>query len=176
MTRTLAAVAIALSAAIIVSAHESYEHAAAARKGSPEFEMIKKLSGKWKGTMKDEHGKPQPATTEFRVVSAGSAVEETLGKGTPFEMVDMYVDQGGKLAMTHYCAAGNQPHMVLKNGDPKQIVLEMDATPGIDMAKDTHMHGLTIEFVDANHIVENWTSFEGGKAGQHAVFKLARLK
>jgi len=161
----------AFCAAALVSAHEEPKP----HSGSSELETLKKLQGSWKGTM-EEDGKNEPATTEFKVISMGSAVQETLGRGTPFEMVDMYVDQGGKLAMTHYCAVGNQPHMVLQKGGAKQIVLEMDKTPGIDMAKDMHMHGLTIELVDADHIVERWTSFEKGKAAKPAVFKFERVK
>src|SRR5215467_13053302 len=84
---------------------------------SPEFDQLRKLAGTWTGTAPD--AKPGdkmagPITTEFKVTSAGTAVEEKLNPGTPHEMVDMYVDEGGKLAMTHYCAMGNQPHMVLK--------------------------------------------------------------
>jgi len=156
-------------------AHEEHQRPAA-RRGSPELEAMKRLAGKWNGAMMGEGGKPEAATAEFKVTSAGSAVEETLGKGTPFEMVDMYVDQGGKLAMTHYCAIGNQPHMTLKSGGPKQIVLEMDATPGIDLAKDEHMHALTIEFPDDDHLIERWISYKNGQPGKPAVFKFSRVK
>lgn len=172
MIRLTAVFVAVFAVATVVSAHEMPKP----YKGSPEFEMMKNLKGKWKGSTKDEHGMSKAVTAEFKVTSMGSAVEETLGKGTPDEMVDMYVDEGGKLTMKHYCAIGNQPHLVLKNGDAKQIELEMDQTPGIDAAKDAHMHGLTIEFTDPNHIVERWSSYENGKAGQPTVFKLARTR
>ncbi len=73
------------------------------------FQQVQQLVGKWQGTSSspmEPQGKPGPITTEFRLTAAGSAVEENLMKGTPNEMVDMYVDEGGKLAMTHYCASG----------------------------------------------------------------------
>src|SRR5204863_9211641 len=75
---------------------------------SPEFQQLKQLVGNWKG-MHQEPGAKQPTPTQvtFKLTAAGSAVEETLMQGTPHEMVDMYHDENGKLAMTHYCAIGN---------------------------------------------------------------------
>ena len=145
--------------------------------GTPEFQQIKKLVGKWKGTSSPmgSSAKPEPVTTEFRLTSAGSAVEETLMKGTPHEMVDMYTDEAGNLAMTHYCAMGNQPHMVMKSLGPRQINLEMVPTLGID-ANSSHMHALTLEFPDANHLTERWISYSNGKPAETVVFTLVRVK
>jgi len=83
-------------------------------------------------------------------------------------------DENGKLVMTHYCAMGNQPHMVLKQATPKSISMEMGPTVGIDAAKDPHMHGLALEFPDANHLVERWTSYKDGKRAESVVFTLTR--
>src|SRR5690242_19241600 len=101
-----------------------------AKPASAEFNQLKQLQGKWTGskTNPQPNEKAETVSTAFRVTSAGSAVEETLGAGTPHEMVDMYVDEGGKLSMTHYCAMGNQPHLVLKKSDAKSITLEMGPT------------------------------------------------
>ena len=93
---------------------------------------------------------------------------------TPHEMVDMYSDEGGKLAMIHYCAMGNQPHMRLKGASSKSITLEMGPSTGIDPAKDPHMHGLALEFPDANHLIERWTSYKDGKPGETVLFTLTR--
>jgi hypothetical protein len=144
---------------------------------SKEFDQLKPLVGKWSGTVTHPGQQAQPpetVATEFKLTAAGSAIEETLMTGTPHEMVDMYADESGKLAMIHYCALGNQPHMVLKQADPTQIVLEMGPTVGIDAATDQHMHALTLEFPDANHLTERWTSYEGGKPGETVVFTMAR--
>src|SRR5438876_1102233 len=83
-------------------------------------------------------------------------------------------DEAGKLAMTHYCAMGNQPHMVLKSGGPAEIRFEMGPTPGINAKKDMHMHSLTLEFPDPNHLIERWTSYQNGKPGETVVLTLTR--
>ena len=172
---TLAAVVLGLSGALPRAA---YAHDRPAPKpSSTEFNQVKQLAGKWSGTSThpgtDE--KPAPVNVEFEVTAAGSAIEETLMQDTPNEMVDMYTDENGKLAMTHYCALGNQPHMVLKQASPKSISLEMGPTIGIDPVKDQHMHSLALEFPDANHLTERWTSYKDGKAGETVLFKLTRV-
>jgi len=146
------------------------------RASSPEFQQMKQLVGTWNGIKSPEgkDQKPEPVTIEIKLTSAGSAIEETLMPGQPHEMVDMYTDENGKLAMTHYCAMGNQPHLVLKQAGPQRITLEMGATSGIDATKDVHMHALTLEFPDANHLTETWTSYANGKPGEAAVFTLVR--
>jgi hypothetical protein len=141
------------------------------------MEQLKQLAGNWKGTASHPgtDQKPEPVAVEFEITAAGSAIEETLMKDTPHEMVDMYADENGKLVMTHYCAMGNHPHMLLKQASPGQISLEMGATPGIDSSKDPHMHALTLEFPDANHLTEKWTSYANGKPSESVIFTLARV-
>jgi hypothetical protein len=143
---------------------------------SKEFEQVKQLAGMWKGSMRHSDGKSEPTTTEYRVVAAGSAVEERLMAGTPHEMIDMYTDQGGRLTMVHYCAIGNQPNLQLKSATPKQMVFEMGPTPGIDPMKDMHMHALTLEFPDANRMIQTWSSWSGGKPNESSVATFTRVK
>ena len=150
------------------------EHQMPKRTYSMEFEQVKNLAGSWKGTGFHPDGKTEPAFTEYRVTSNGSAVEERLMPGTPHEMVDMYTEENGKVAMTHYCAIGNQPHMISKQADSKKIALETTVVPGLDAAKDMHMHALTLEFPDKDHLVQTWTSHTGGKPSEVMVFKFAR--
>lgn len=174
----LRTVGLAAFLGITVAAWAHEEKTFPAKSGSPEFQQLKQLVGKWQGTSnsKDPQEKAAPISTEFRLTAAGSAVEETLMKGTPHEMVDMYADENGRLAMKHYCAIGNQPHMVAKHGaGAHTIQLEMTSTPGI-AATDMHMHALTLEFPDADHLTERWTNYANGKPGETVVFTLARVK
>ena len=130
---------------------------------NPTFEKIKKLAGTWVEADKD--GKPtDQVVSVVRVTAAGSAVHETLFPGQPHEMVSVYTRNGADLVMTHYCSLGNQPRM---KADPKsptgQIVFEFDGGSNLDPAKDKHMHGATLTFVDDDHVSIAGVCWEGGK-------------
>lgn len=132
------------------------------RSGSPEFERMKSLVGTWTGKTDMGQG-PVDMTVEYRLVAAGSAVEERCFPGTTNEMVSMYYDQGGKLAMTHYCIMGNRPRMLLKSSDDKTITFDFDKSCGINPKKESHMHALTITFNDANTITTSCKAMMDGK-------------
>jgi hypothetical protein len=89
-----------------------------AQPGSPEFERMKTLVGAWTGKTDMGQG-PVDITLQYRLLAGGSVLEERCFAGTPNEMVTMYYDQNGKLAMTHYCVFGNRPGMLLKSSDAK---------------------------------------------------------
>jgi hypothetical protein len=142
---------------------------------SAEFEKMKGLVGTWKGKM-DMGGGEQEFTVEYHLVSGGSVIEEKQFAGTPKEMVTMYHDQKGKLALTHYCMLGNQPGMVLKSADAKTLKFDFDAMCGVNAKKDTHMHSLAITFVDADTITQEWAMFQAGKEEGKHPFTLKRVK
>src|SRR5258708_228538 len=100
--------------------------------GSTEFERMKTLVGTWKGKTDMGEG-PMDFTVEYRLVSGGSAIEERIFAGAPKEMVTMYHDKGGKLALTHYCMLRNQPGMRLKSSDKKTLKFDFDARCGIEV-------------------------------------------
>ncbi len=89
--------------------------------GSPDFERLKSLAGRWESEMPmpgggGSEGKKSAmnkVATEYRVAANGSVIVERNFPDTPKEMISVYHDRGGKLWMTHYCALGNQPQMSL---------------------------------------------------------------
>jgi hypothetical protein len=103
-------------------------------------------------------------TVDYRLLAGGSVLEERVFAGAPHEMVTMYYDQGGKLAMTHYCVMGNRPAMVLKSSDAQSISLDFDPTCGIDPGKESHMHALAIRFDDPETITTSCKAIIDGKA------------
>ena len=129
---------------------------------SAEFERMKTLVGTWKGKGDIGQG-PIDMTIQYRLVAGGSVLEERVFAGTPNEMMTMYYDRGGKLALTHYCIMGNRPGMLLKSSDSKTIKFDFDATCGIDTANESHMHALTITFDDPDTITTSCKAFIGGK-------------
>ena len=142
------------------------------------LERLKKLAGTWVEADKD--GKPtDKVVSVIKVTAAGSAVTETLFPGQPMEMVSVYHRDGADLVMTHYCALGNQPRM---KADPKspanQIKWVFAGGTNLDPAKDMHMHGGTLTFVDDDHIEFAGVAWEGGKPSEThcGTMKLVRKK
>jgi hypothetical protein len=130
--------------------------------GSAEFERIKTLVGTWTGRTDMGHG-PVDITLQFRLIAGGSVLEERCFAGTPHEMVTMYYDQDGRLAMTHYCMLGNRPAMKLKSSDSRTIKFDFDPCCGIDPAKDSHMHALSIMFDDRDTITTSCQAIINGR-------------
>jgi hypothetical protein len=138
------------------------EEAPKPKPGSPEFERMKTLVGTWKGKTDMGQG-PVDLTVQYRLLAGGSVLEERCMIGTPNEMVSMYYDQAGKLAMTHYCMFGNRPGMLLKSSDAKTIKFDFDKMCGINPQKESHMHALSISFDDAETITTSCKAFMDGK-------------
>ena len=151
------------------------EHQSGLYTYSMEFERLKQLVGAWEGT--SYMGKEgEKVRVEYRLTAGNSALVETLFPGTPEEMVSIYHDRKGKLAMTHYCMLHNQPRMTLKKIDARTLDFVFAKDNDINPAKETHMHALSIAFEDNDHIVQKWTTFEKGKAKGVVTFKLTRVR
>src|SRR5262245_34560316 len=151
------------------------EKAPAPKPGSAEFERMKTLVGTWQGKTDMGQG-PCDITIRYRLLAGGSVLEERVFEGTPNEMITMYYDQGGKLAMTHYCMFGNRPGMLLKSSDAKSIKFDFDKTCGIDPAKESHMHALTITFDDGDTITTSCKAIMDGKEMPEHPTTLKRVK
>ena len=127
--------------------------------GSAEFEKMKSLVGEWSG----ESPVMGKMNTKFRLIAGGSVVEERFEEGTPMEMLSTYHDVNGKLTMTHYCMLRNQPRMKLVKSTPNSLTFDLAPTPGLNPAKDKHMHGATYTFIDKNHFQLEGVAWENGK-------------
>ena len=142
----------------------------------PGFEKMKTLAGEWEGTS----GEGNPATVSYRLVSGGTALEETLTsshEGNRETMVTMYYLDGDGLMMTHFCAAGNQPRMragALSAAGKTLAFAFRDAT-NLPNPNTGHMRNLEITFVDAKRITQQWTWRENGQEKKD-VFRLTRRK
>jgi hypothetical protein len=129
----------------------------------PGFEKLKTLAGTWVEAGKD--GKPTDTVVSVvKVTAGGSAVHETFFPGQAMEMVSVYHLDKGELVMTHYCALGNQPRLRL---DPKSPANQMrwlfTGGTNLDPAKDMHMHGSVVTFVDDDHLEVTGEAWENGK-------------
>lgn len=151
-----AVLALAGSAAVMAGEPEK------AQRGSPEFERMKTLVGTWKGMVDMGEG-PVEMISHYRLLAGGTVLEERVFAGTPNEMVTMYYDKDGKLALTHYCVMGNRPGMTLASSDEKTIKFAFDDSCGINPATESHMHSLTLRFDDADTITASCKAIMDGK-------------
>lgn len=143
--------------------------------GSPEFERMKTLVGSWKGTVDMGQG-PIEMVSQYRLLANGTVLEEKVFAGTPNEMVTMYYDKGGKLALTHYCVMGNRPGMLLKSSDEKSLKFDFDKDCGVNPKKESHMNALTIRFDDADTITATCKAVMDGKEIPEKPTTMKRVK
>ncbi|MBA4149842.1 MAG: hypothetical protein H0X66_17140 [Verrucomicrobia bacterium] len=160
-----------LAAAVCLNAEEP----AKAKTGSPEFERMKTLVGTWEGQVDMGQG-PIDMQVQYRLLAGGSVLEERCFIGTPNEMVTMYYDQKGKLALTHYCVMGNRPGMVLGSSNDKTLKFDFDKSCGIDVKKESHMHAMTLTFNDSDTITTTCKAFMDGKEVPESSSTFKRVK
>ena len=135
------------------------------------FDPLKKLVGSWKGTQDSPEGKKEVAV-EYYLTSAGTALVEKTGPGSEYEMLSVYHGQGDNVVMTHYCAFGNQPKMAMVKSDDSNTIRFSYIDSGT--ANDAHMHQLTLKWVSADHLTQEWVFHQNGKPAHTAKFDLHR--
>jgi hypothetical protein len=135
------------------------------------FDRLKTLVGEWDGT--DPTGKQVEDT--IRLVSNNTALEETFQSDKDNQMVTMYTQDGNRLALTHYCSKGNQPHLETRAVTASSNEFRFAFTGAANLASndDMHMHGMTLKIEDNDHFTETWTLMANGKE-QTETFHLTR--
>ena len=125
------------------------------------FDRLKTLVGTWEAAAP----KGGTLTNIIRLVSNGTALEETFQSSEADQMVTLYTPDGNRLAMTHYCAAGNQPHMESPavTGDQKEFDFSLTGITNLANPNAGHMRHLVIQIADQDHFTEHWTWRENGK-------------
>ena len=155
---------------VIALAFLAHAQALAGNPAAAQFDKFKALAGDWAVS-----GGDGSVAVNYRLTAAGTAVVETLMVGTQHEMVTVYTVDKGDLALTHYCAQGNQPHMKAGHGGEANVVaFKFDGGGNIKSSKEGHMHEATFTFTDADHITSTWQYYKDGKPGEKAEFKLVR--
>ena len=138
------------------------------------FNKLKGLAGEWHGRAGDRE-KGMEATVIYKTTAAGHTVMETLFPGTTHEMVTMYHLEDGKLVLTHYCAAGNQPRMALtKKSTPDALDFNFIGGANISSRRDGHMHAARIRFAGKDVLESEWDYFQDGKKTDTKQFFLKR--
>lgn len=142
---------------------------------SKDFDRMKGLVGVWEGRVDMGHGMDQ-LKVAYELTSAGNAIVERFAAGKPHEMVTVYYDYNGMLAMTHYCSLGNQPHMELRNpGETTLKFVLSEKAPGLASMTEMHMHALAIAFDGTDSIMQTWTLYDKGAKANEVSVKLTRV-
>ena len=133
------------------------------------LDAVKSLEGEWQTA---DGG----LSVDYRVVSNGTAVMETIDSGTKEEMVTVYYQAGDGLMLTHFCPLNNQPRMkTTVESTVQRLVFSLVDITHLASPEAGHMSKLVLSLPDSDHVTHEWTFSEGGKEQKHT-FSLARKK
>jgi hypothetical protein len=123
------------------------------------FSRLKGLVGEW--NIESARGKGQ---SQFQLIAGGSVILERFREPGGGEMLTAYHLDGDKLVLTHYCLAGNTPHMVAEKFDAASGELNFAFAGGANIAADTgHMHDAAFRLISNDRFDAKWDFVEGGK-------------
>jgi hypothetical protein len=124
------------------------------------FSKVKNLSGEWQ----ERSTKGWTGNTRIRVLARGSAVafESSFPDAPDSGMLTlMYVDNG-RLLLTHYCEARNQPTLIASSAsaDGSTITFTFLNGTGMKSRDDGHMDKMMLRFdgTDSYHMQWTWYS------------------
>ncbi len=142
------------------------------------FARLKSLAGDWESVGPNgEHSR-----LNYQLISAGTAVMERFtSDALPHNsgsMITVYYIDKGQLVLTHYCIAGNQPHLRATLYDPQSGELDFDFVNGgnIVSGEEGHMHSARIHFMDEDHISSEWQFMQAGSPKFTELSQFTRVK
>ena len=126
------------------------------------FEQMTALAGEWQA---DLPGYGQ-ILDSIRLVSKGTAVEETLGTPGDNE-VSLYTRDARRVLLTHFCALTADGHVArleadAPRGSPGELAFTLVSLSNLHAETAPHMRRVVITFVDRDHFRERWTKTEKG--------------
>lgn len=141
--------------------------------GATSMDKLKPLVGEWTATSPTG----EPFTNKIRLVSNGTTIEEVFQASGHDQMVTMYTPDGNKVALTHYCSMGNQPHMETPAISKGDAIFDFSFTGATNLANasDPHMQHMVLRVADNDHFSESWTMQANGKQ-QVETFQFTRKK
>jgi len=154
-----------LSVVLMSLCSVAFAQSAAPTDAQKSFDRLKTLAGSIEG---------KPAQVSLRVTSMGhTLMHEATGAGRPDDPITMFVVEGDRLLLTHYCDGDNRPRMVGKlSPDGKTVEFEfLDVTGNLQYG---HMQHAVFTFIDASHHSEDWTYMMPGDRPVRAHFDLQR--
>jgi hypothetical protein len=126
------------------------------------FARVKNLAGEWQETST----KGWTGRTRIRVLARGSAVmfESSFPDASDSGMLTLiYIDKG-RLLLTHYCEARNQPTLIASSLSPdgNTITFTFLSGTGMKSRDDGHMDQMALKFDGPDSYHERWTWYSNG--------------
>jgi opacity protein-like surface antigen len=116
------------------------------------FAKLKTLAGQWQA--ETPKGKAQ---VSYELIAGGSVLVERDSMPGEGSMITAYHLDGDQLVLTHYCMAGNQPHMVAQRFDAGSGELEFVLNGGANLnAGPGHMQNARFHLISANRLDAEW--------------------
>jgi len=141
--------------------------AAAQSNNQKSFDLMKSLAGNWEG----KSGEMGTVDVSYKLTGGGSALMSEIQSemnGKSEDMISMIHFDGGRVLLTHYCAAGNQPRMqATLSSDGKSITFDFVDGTNISSSQPGHMQRVIFTFIDENHHSEEWHFATSGKEIVH---------
>jgi hypothetical protein len=127
------------------------------------FAQLAALSGDWEADLPG-YGKMHDTV---RLISKGTAIEETLGTEADNE-VSVYTRDGDRILMTHFCALTPDGHQVrletaALHGARDRLEFVPAGSTNLHDSRAPHMRLMSMTLVDRDHFSERWTKTEAGK-------------
>lgn len=136
------------------------------------FAKLKTLAGTWQAQTPKG-----PAQVRYELLAGGSVLVERDSMPGHGEMLTAYHLDGDKLVLTHYCMAGNQPHMVAEKFDSESGELDFAFAGGTNLsAGPGHMRDLRLHLISANRLDAVWNFLKNDNSTHTEDLHYTRLK
>ncbi|MCH8980247.1 MAG: hypothetical protein IH945_13565 [Armatimonadetes bacterium] len=140
------------------------------------FERFKAMEGTWTGAAADG----QRITNTYEVIAGGSVVLQSSNfDAHPGEkMVTMFRLDLGRLILTHYCVAKNQPRLAATaySEGGRKVTFTFESATNLKDRSVGHMDKAVYEFTGGDTYKARWTWYQDGKESWMESFTLRRQK
>jgi hypothetical protein len=126
------------------------------------FERFKSIQGEWLG----RSTKGWEEQSGWRTIAGGSVVMHTSFDAHPNEtMLTLFSLDQGRLSLTHYCVAGNQPRLdaTAISRDGLEIRFTFRDGGNLPTRDRGHMDQAVFRFIDDDQMTSRWTWFQNGR-------------
>jgi hypothetical protein len=159
MNKVVALVSMLFAAAAVAAAGPAVAKPEGKVDAGAAFSRLKGLAGEW--NVESARGKGR---SQFELIAGGSVVLERFAEPGGGEMLTLYHLDGDNLVLTHYCMAGNVPHMVAEKFDAASGELNFAFAGGANIGANTgHMHDAAFRLISNDRFDAKWNFVEGGK-------------